>query len=450
MAIYSLGIHPVRKAGTATARAAHHTGVKLSHGAVGKSAYLSGKCLTDDRGVVTDYTSKAAGVEHSELLLPDGTINVERERLWNAVDSHPTKEPPKGKEFRPVVARDVIVAIPYELSSEQRITAARDFCKWITNRYQVPVELGVHFPDTKAGSSEKNAHFHALVGERKISHDGSLTTLQREFNSMDSRPNEKRNKERRDVAAIEIRKSWERIANDALERGGHQERIDCRSHKARGIDAEPGKHLGAAATRRLRESGKEKSSERASELNADKADKSRDLKSTLQLTKEIDGLQRELERKVRNATQQIEAIQERRRTHIEADVQSHIGGLDAWAEDAAGQFGRAWKSEDRAQRIRKRIREIEETRRIMREPTAEETAELTSIGRMRSRSNTLLDRSERVAEKLSVLDSDIKFDVGNGPMTKKRLTKVEAEVDRHLEKQRERSRDAGFGLEMEL
>lgn len=437
MAIGYGRLTPVRKAGSTIGRSAHHGGHRLSHGAGGRAAYLSAdKVVNNDLAMVTDYIGKF-GVEHSELVLPGGGT-TDREKFWNSVDAHKTQSP------NATVARDLIVAFPHEFSLDERKSSAKELATWIAERYHVAVDYGLHLPETQKGSSEKNFHGHFLISERTVSPTGELGKVQRELNQMVCQQiDEKRGRmERKPTAAKEIRLAWERIANDTLERGGHVERIDM--HTRNRI---PSKHLGASETTRLRESGKEKSSEIASEFNADKG---RDLKSALQLTKEIDGLQRELERKVRHATQQIEVIQERRRTHIEADVQSHIGGLDAWAEDAAGQFGRAWKSEDRAQRIRKRIREIEETRRIMREPTVDEAAELTSLGRMRSRSNTLLDRSERVAEKLGGLDQDIKFDIGNGPMTKKRLTKVEAEVDRHLEKQRARSRDAGFGLEIEL
>ena len=46
----------------------------------------------------------------------------------------------------------------------------------------------------------------------------------------------------------EWRQRWEQLANQALERGGAEARIDHRSLVARGLEAEPTQHLGPAAT----------------------------------------------------------------------------------------------------------------------------------------------------------------------------------------------------------
>ena len=43
------------------------------------------------------------------------------------------------------------------------------------------------------------------------------------------------------------RARWGELANAALERHGHEARIDHRSHAERGIEAEPSQHLGPQA-----------------------------------------------------------------------------------------------------------------------------------------------------------------------------------------------------------
>ena len=112
MAIFSLRITPVRKAGSplgnATGRAAHHgahslahgavAAPRVSHGATGKAAYLSGSRMVVGE-LVTDYRGKH-GVEHAQLILPGGGT-CDRQTLWNAVDAHKTQTPTA------TIARDI-------------------------------------------------------------------------------------------------------------------------------------------------------------------------------------------------------------------------------------------------------------------------------------------------------------------------------------------------------
>ena len=48
-----------------------------------------------------------------------------------------------------------------------------------------------------------------------------------------------------------FRASWAELTNQALERHGHEARIDHRSYRARGIERDPEKHLGPVDARRL-------------------------------------------------------------------------------------------------------------------------------------------------------------------------------------------------------
>ena len=98
-------------AGTTIARSAHHGGHRLTtRGTIGKAAYLAGERLHGHDGQTVDYRSKANGVEHSQLI-PLGGGTADRERLWSAIDAHPTQRPTA------TIARDMIVAFPHELSS---------------------------------------------------------------------------------------------------------------------------------------------------------------------------------------------------------------------------------------------------------------------------------------------------------------------------------------------
>ena len=88
-------------------------------------AYRAGEKLTNERdGITHDYTAKQ-GVEHAEIVLPEG-VHAEwardRSDLWNAAEFAETR-----KDAR--VAREFEIALPHELSAEQRLgSGCIDFC----------------------------------------------------------------------------------------------------------------------------------------------------------------------------------------------------------------------------------------------------------------------------------------------------------------------------------
>jgi hypothetical protein len=79
----------------------------------------------------------------------------------------------------------------------------------------------------------KNPHSHILCTMRKLDGDTFSAEKATEWN---------------DVAVLcAQRKSWKKAANDALEKTGRPERVDCRSLKDRGIDRIPEPKVGVAA-----------------------------------------------------------------------------------------------------------------------------------------------------------------------------------------------------------
>lgn len=217
MAIYHLRVTPVSRAGTTVARSAHHTGTVLSRGALGRSAYLSGEKLRDSAGGVVDYRSKEEGIDHAELFMPHG-LKADRGEFWRSVDAHPVRKDAKN----PTVARDIIVALPHELSVEGRRECARELCRVISERYSVGVDLGIHVhtkAELRGGSDVRNVHAHILVSERMVQEDGTLGNLHPDLNVRRARA------AGRPHAVRVIREEWERIANEHLAREGHSARI---------------------------------------------------------------------------------------------------------------------------------------------------------------------------------------------------------------------------------
>ena len=406
MAIYHLRLTPVKRAGTALARSAHHTGTKLrvSAGALGRASYLAGQKLQSDRdGKAIDYRSKSEGVEFSAVILPGGGT-MDREKLWNAIDNHPVRK----DAVAPTVARDLIIATPHELTFEERKAANLELARRIADRYGVAVDIGMHrhtAAELAAGSDERNFHCHMLISERRVSPAGKIGKIQRDFNQMDCTRTDTRDRvgrlEPRQTAAAEIRQMWEEIANAALERGGHQERIDCRSYRDRGIDKEAGAHLGADATAALRESARKERSESRQPRTAIKA---------AAAAVELEALERAVRARRDAASSRIEELQRERRVRIDAYVRDRLGSLDAWVDDPMQQFIRAWEAADRASALRRQLREIDR-RHVLRAATKEEDRGLQLAGRERHNCDRQLRHIASAQSAIRLIDGETELNV---------------------------------------
>jgi hypothetical protein len=124
------------------------------------------------------------------------------------------------------------IALPRELSKEQRLQLARDFCEDLTGN-RIPWMLAIH----QEGKDAQNPHAHIVVRDRDLESGRRVLRL-----SDSAREREAAGLEPK---AVEwIRRRWEAAANAALERAGHEQRVDRRTLDAQGIEREPTIHLG--------------------------------------------------------------------------------------------------------------------------------------------------------------------------------------------------------------
>ena len=220
--------------------ASYHCSIKPVSRGAGRSgtaaaAYRAGVCLSDERtGEIHDYTRKQ-GVEHAELVLPSG-VDIDRERLWNAAESAE-----KRKDAR--VAREFELALPSELTADQRRELAIDYAKSIVEQYGVAADVAIHEPNRRG--DQRNHHAHILITTRAITPDGlgAKTDLEQEDKALRAQG---KGTGREQIEAL--REAWATRCNIALERAGHQERVSHKSLEAQGIDREPTSHLGPVAT----------------------------------------------------------------------------------------------------------------------------------------------------------------------------------------------------------
>lgn len=194
--------------------------------AIAKAAYNSRSKLEDERtGLTKDYSRKN-GVEFSGIFAPKNAPEWanDRQQLWNAVER---REDASNRAASAQLAREVVIALPHELTDEQREWLVKDFVREQFTRKGMIADVNIHAPGGEGDN--RNHHAHILVTMREIGPDGFGPKV-REWNSREQ--------------VEQWREQWERMANKHLERHGHDERIDRRTLEAQGIDREPTTHRG--------------------------------------------------------------------------------------------------------------------------------------------------------------------------------------------------------------
>ena len=223
MAIYHLSVKPISRSSGRSATAS--------------AAYRSGKKITDERtGEIHDYTRKK-GVESADIILPKNAPDwaKDRSQLWNAAELAESRK-------NACVAREFEVALPSELPAEERRKLAIEFAQEMADSEGCAVDVAIHAPSSK--HDNENYHAHILRTTRKIEADGLGEKLD----------TEKAGRKRKDDLEA-IRTRWADMTNAALERNGIAARVDHRTLKQQGIDRDPTKHLGPAATGYERRTG---------------------------------------------------------------------------------------------------------------------------------------------------------------------------------------------------
>ncbi len=207
--------------------------------AVAAAAYRAGERLTNERDGVTHDFTRRDGVEHAEIVLPRGSEagwGLDRAALWNAAEAAETR-----KDAR--VAREFEIALPHELSGEERLEATRSFAQGLADRYGTAVDFAIHSPH--GATDVRNHHAHLMMTVRAVGSEGFLdkTSIERENKWLLSQGLPTSSMQMR-----EIRQSWEQVANERLAAAGLDLRIDHRSHQERGLEIEPTEHMGVFAT----------------------------------------------------------------------------------------------------------------------------------------------------------------------------------------------------------
>ena len=221
MAIYHLSVKTIGRSAGRTATAA--------------AAYRAAAEITDERtGEVHDYRRKR-DVESATLIVPEGAPEwaSDRAALWNAAEQSETRK-------NSTVAREFEIALPSELSADERQAMAHAFAREIVARHGCAADVAIHAPGREG--DHRNHHAHILCTTRRLTPDG----FGEKCRELD---------DRKTKAVDGWRERFADLQNEHLERAGVAERVDHRSLKEQGIERTPMRHLGPAATGYERRTG---------------------------------------------------------------------------------------------------------------------------------------------------------------------------------------------------
>jgi hypothetical protein len=140
--------------------------------------------------------------------------------FWMAADAH---ERANGRTYT-----ELQLALPRELSSEERNSLAREATRELMGD-RFAYTLAVHNPLAKDNIDQP--HMHLMFSERAITEQTRSIEEERFF---------KRNGAKKDPVwndrnkPDEVRVKWVEMMNRAMERAGHEQRLDSRSYEERG------------------------------------------------------------------------------------------------------------------------------------------------------------------------------------------------------------------------
>lgn len=242
------------------AMAMYHLHARFVQRSQGQSSVASAMYRAGERGQdqfsgkLYDFTHKTH-ITHKEILLPDMLPDRLGDRctLWNTVElglNHKNGQP----------AFEVEVALPRELTHEQRVELARQFAQREFVDKGMIVDMCMHMDTASDGGEHPHCHF--LVPTRRWSEEGRMTKaardlqdnpklLQKVYALEEAGQLDDALLTARGTNLARWRENWAIDTNDFLERYEHEDRVDHRTLAAQQIEREAKPYIGFAFYREV-------------------------------------------------------------------------------------------------------------------------------------------------------------------------------------------------------
>jgi hypothetical protein len=170
------------------------------------------------------HAARTAGAHIRYITRPDAQAEIMAERMpagRNAARRWLDRQERADRKNARVLTK-IMVALPRELHPLQRAKLIRAFAERITQG-RAPWFAAIH----QHGKDVGNPHAHLAVRDRDPETGQRVARLSEKG------------------ACDRVRQLWEQACNEALRRAARPERVDRRSHRAKGLQGLPERHRGA-------------------------------------------------------------------------------------------------------------------------------------------------------------------------------------------------------------
>ena len=230
------------------------------------AAYRSGSKITDETGMIYDFTRKK-GIIYSNIILPSNAPieYKDREKLWKSVQENENLANSQ-------LAREIEVALPRELSQEQQISLCEKYVMENFVKQGMCADYSIH------NKGDGNPHCHIMLTMRPMDNEGKwINKTQKRGYALDKNGNKipiidpttgkqkigarGRKMWQREKCISRVcdwdnkgnvekwRKSWAEFCNQYLDKNNQ---IDHRSYYRQGKEQIPTYHEGYAARLRFK------------------------------------------------------------------------------------------------------------------------------------------------------------------------------------------------------
>lgn len=422
--------------------ASYHLSVKTVKRSAGRSAtaaaaYRAAESLLCEReGRVHDYTRKQGVVETFIVTPPQAPDWAgDRAALWNGAEA-------AERRRNSVTAREWELALPAEVSAEERAALARGFAEALVERYGIVADVAIHAPHREG--DQRNHHAHILTTTRVMEPDG-LGAKTRVLDVAKTGS----------VEIEEMRALWAHMQNRVLEQAGAEARVDHRSLEDQRVAAlERGDELAAIELERDPEiklgpaaSMMERRAMRAAEQQGEEYEPVTERGAQVHAVRQRRRLLAELRARVERARAVYLAARAQEAGRARAAVEAARSLFESpEAEAFASAFQQEWhRQEDQRRReieeehAAERQKQQEAERRTFIEEMAqawEETRQLEDADLARARQGELVAQVEKAAKRQGVAFDDLA-----GPINA-RADEIRAERQKEQEQELERKRQA--------
>ncbi len=236
--------------------AIYHLSAQIIGKGAGRSAVAAAayrhcaKMEREETAEEIDYSRKG-GNAHSEFVVPDGapawiarvaqthTAAEASAFFWNAVEQAEARKDAQ-------LMREIVLALPNELTREQNIALVRDFVAQELSAHGIVADWAYH-------DMPNNPHVHVMTSLRALTDDGfgpkRVPVLGDDGAPLRGSDGKIRYSQFSGgpERLMEMREAWAQFQNHHLAKHGHDIRVDHRSFEEMGIDAVPTTHRGPAA-----------------------------------------------------------------------------------------------------------------------------------------------------------------------------------------------------------